>query len=124
MADDEHDHDGGQEDRLDRLEATQAEQGSKLDAILDKIGNLSLPSHQQAEQHEERRLDRASTVAEEVQRELAKAKADEARQAADDEHKSEHARLAEERARLAEAKPAPPPRPLLARIATGGWNDR
>lgn len=106
-------------DRLDRLEATQEEQGTKLDAILDKLSSV-LPNRGEAEGQTERHLDRGSSVAEQVQAELAKAKQEEARRAHEEEHQSEHQRLAEERARLREAPPLPPARRATKLL---GWGD-
>lgn len=110
---------GTDSERLDRLEHTQAEQGTKLDLILDKLAG-ALPTHAEAEKHEEHRLERGSSIADQVAAELAKARAEESRKQGEAEHQSEHARLAEERARLREAPPAPPRRRATALL---GWGD-
>lgn len=119
MADDEHE-DGSQEERLNRLEHTQAEQGTKLDAILDKLGSIVPGSHAEAQDRQEARLDRPSSVAEQVQAELAKAREEEARQAARAEHETEHERIKAEQARLREAPPLPPARRATKLL---GWGD-
>lgn len=106
-------------DRLDRLEATQEEQGTKLDAILDKLSSV-LPARGEAQDQTERHLDRGSSIQEQVQAELAKAREEEARRAHEQEHQSEHQRLAEERARLREAPPLPPARRATKLL---GWGD-
>lgn len=125
MPDDEHEReDGSQEERLDRLEHTQAEQGTKLDAILEKLGHVVPSSHAEAEERQERRLDRPSNVAEQVQAELAKAREEEARQASRAEHETEHERIKAEQARLREAPPLPPARRATKLLGWGDGRDR
>ena len=89
MADEHTEADTPPEDtgeRLTRLEDTQAEQGAKLDAILDKLGSIVPGSHAEAQQRQEEHLDRPSSVAEQVQAELRKAAAAQNRAAAEDDH--------------------------------------
>ena len=110
----EPEHDGSQEERLSSVE-------NKLDALIETVGKLVPGSHQEAQEHTERRLDRPSR-AEDVTRatvreELARAREDEQRQQAD---KSERETVASRLAKLEERPPAEHRSPLK-RFATKGW---
>jgi aminoglycoside phosphotransferase family enzyme len=110
------------ETRVGHLETTQAEQGTKLDAILDKLGHLVPGSHAEAQQRTEDRLDRPASVAEQVRAELARAEQERAEQDAADADKSEREQMREQLAALRE-KPPVPPMPLRSRILMKGWGD-
>jgi hypothetical protein len=56
---------------------------SKLDLILDKLGGKKDEAHAAAEQHTEERLDRPSTIAEEIRAQLAKRDAEAAKAASE-----------------------------------------
>jgi hypothetical protein len=123
VADDETATEGeGLESRVGHLETTQAEQGTKLDAILDKLGHLVPGSHAEAQQHTEERLDRPASVAEQVRAELARADAERKAQADADADKSEREQMREQLAALRE-KPPDPPMPLRSRVLMKGWTD-
>jgi hypothetical protein len=88
------------ETRLDRLER-------KLDELL--AGRT--PAHAAAEQHEEKHLDRPSTIEEQVRAELKRAEQEKAKADADEQAKSEQQTIREQLAKLTESKPvAPQPR--------------
>ncbi len=112
-------------DRLDKLEATQEQQGHTLEEIKGMLARV-LPTHAQAQQHTEQRLDRGSSLAEQVKAELAAAREDEAREQADNAAKeterSEREEIRAAAAALREKPPAPPRNPLKA-LATKGWGD-
>lgn len=108
--------------RLDRLEATQEAQGETLSRIEQMIGKLVPGSHAEAQERTEARLDRGTTLAEQVKAELAKAKADEAAAQAAEDEKSERQQIREQLAQLREKPPAPPRNPLKG-FATIGWGD-
>jgi len=116
---------GTDDQRLDRLEDGQREMRGDIGAIKDMLAKV-LPTHAQAQQHTEEHLDRGSSVAEQVKAELARAKEDEARAAADAEaaesERSEREELRALAARLKEKPPAPPRNPIKA-LATKGWGD-
>jgi septal ring factor EnvC (AmiA/AmiB activator) len=89
--------------RQDGLEA-------KVDKILEVLGKGEGQAHTAAQQHTEDRLDRPSTIAEQVRAQLEEAKA---REAADAEKRGQADRLAAVEARvsgMAEAPPEPPQR--------------
>ncbi len=113
-------------DRLDKLEATQETQGHALERIEQALSRIVPGSHAEAQQRTEQRLDRGSSLAEQVKAELAKAKEDEAREAADaqakDAEKSEREEIRAAAAALREKPPAPPRNPLKT-LATKGWGD-
>ena len=73
-----------QDERIGRLEAG-------IDKILDVLGKGEGKAHEQAQQHTEDRLDRPSTIAEQIREQLAEAKA---REAADAEKRGQAERLA------------------------------
>ena len=111
-------HDGTDAERLTRVE-------SKLDTLADAVAKLVPGSHADAQQREERKLDRpsatAETVQEQVRAELARARQEDAdtaeRTTASSHRESTDARLA----RL-EEKPPVRARPALARLLTKGWD--
>ena len=92
------------EDRLDRLE-------EKLDQLLSV-------SHGQAEQTTEQRLNRPSTIQEQVRAELARAEAERQASADADADKSERESIREQLAKLQETPPAQP-QPRRQRIMWG-----
>jgi len=93
--------DANDHERLDRVE-------TKLDALIETVGKIIPGSHREAEERTERRLDRGSTVAEEVKAELEKAKRDaDAAKAADDD-KTERQQMRDDLAKLKETPPAQP----------------
>ena len=102
------------EDRVESLETGQGKILSKLDELL----GTGSKAHAEAEAHEERHLDRPSTIEEQVRQELAKADAE--RKAADKEaaKDAEHETLKEKVARLVEQKPAAP-QPRRQRVMWG-----
>lgn len=89
-------HDGSTDERLTRIE--------------NALAALVPGSHAQAQAHTERRLDRPSTVAEQVQAELAKAREKQQREEAEAARASELAGLKQTVAQLAEKPPEPPVR--------------
>ncbi len=114
------------DDRLDKLEATQETQGHALERIEQALSRIAPGSHAQAQERTEQRLDRGSSLAEQVKPELAKAKEDEARETADaqakDAEKTEREEIRAATAALREKPPAPPRNPFKA-LATKGWGD-
>lgn len=105
-------HDGSQEDRLERVE-------SKVDRLAGLVEKI-LPTHDEAEAHTEKHLDRGSSVAEQVQAELDKRDRLAAEQQAADAEKADAESFRERLARLEEKPPAPP---RLRRTALLGWGD-
>lgn len=82
-------------------------QDSKLDMILDKISGATSQAHAAAQQHTEDRLDRPSTVAEEIRKQLADQRA---RDEADAEKRGQAERVASLEAKvtgMAEQAPEP-----------------
>jgi hypothetical protein len=59
---------------------------SKLDLLIDKLGGKKDEAHDAAQQHTEERLDRPSTIAEEIRAQLAKRDADAAKAASEQSH--------------------------------------
>lgn len=88
--------------RLDRVEATQAEQGTKLDRILDLISGEEQAAHGAAQGHVESRLDRSSSIKDLVTKAVKDVGAEQAAEAERAAHAAEHDRLK-----------APPPDPRL-----------
>jgi hypothetical protein len=93
--------------RLDRLEATQAEQGSKLDRILDLISGDEDKAHDAAQGHVESKLDRSSAIKELVTKAVADVGAQQQAEAERAAHAAEHDRL---RAPSPDPRPEEPPR--------------
>lgn len=106
--------------RLDRLEQTQAEQGSALERIETMLARIVPGSHAEAEERTEHRLDRPSDLKEAVQAELARAEQAKADAADRDAEKSEREEMRALAAKLKEVPPAPPRNPLKE-LATKGW---
>lgn len=100
-------------DRLDRIE-------SKVDTLADVVAKLVPGSHAEAQDREEARLDRPSTVEEQVRAELARrdkqAADDQAAAAAQTERETLQARLA----KLEEQPPQPPVRRATKLLGWGG----
>lgn len=114
MADD--DKPDALEDRVERLETGQNRILSKLDELL----GTGSKAHAAAQEHEEKHLDRPSTIEEQVRAELARKDA-EAKAAADaDAEKSERQTIKEQIAKLTEAKPVAP-QPRRQRVM---WGER
>lgn len=93
---------------------------NKLDALIDVVNGLLPGTHGEAEQRTSERLDRPSSIEEQVKAELAKAEArrkqDEDAAAAKAEHESTRERLA----RLEELPPEPPARRATKLLGWGG----
>jgi hypothetical protein len=105
------------EERLGRVE-------SAVERIETAIGRLVPGSHAEAQQRTEQRLDRGSSLAEQVRAELARAKEEETAAAATataaETEQAERRQTAERLARLEERPPAPP---RSRRTALLGWGD-
>lgn len=95
--------------RLDKIESEQERQGSALERIEHALARL-VPTGSQpdAQQRTEERLDRPSSVEEQVRAELAKRDRQAAEQSAADEAKTERESIREQLAKLQEKPPAPP----------------
>jgi len=102
---------GSVDQRLDRVESAV----ERLAGLVEKI----VPgSHAEAQQRTETRLDRASSVQEEVRAELARAKQEQAAEAAAANEKSEREQM---RADLAALREKPPAAPVARRTRLLGW---
>jgi hypothetical protein len=99
-------------DRVDRLETGQGQIMAKLDQL---IGG----AHSKAEQHQEDKLGRPSTMEDMVRAELARKDQETAAKAEKDADKSERQTIKETLARLTEAKPVQP-QPRRQRVMWGG----
>jgi len=98
------------EDRVESLETGQGKISSKLDELISMLGTGS-KAHAAAEAHEEKHLDRPSTIEEQVRAELERAEAEKAKAAEGEAQKSEWQQMKDNVAKLTEAKPvAPQPR--------------
>lgn len=84
---------------LEELQAEQAEQGSKIDQILGILGKKEDQVHAAAQDHTEERLDRSSSIAEQVRRAVEAVDAEKTRKAEADAHAAEHQALKEARER-------------------------
>ena len=98
-------------DRLDRVE-------SKVDRLADLVAKILPGSHGEAEQRTEDRLDRPSTVAEQVRAELDRAAREQADADAASAEKSEREQV---RAELAALREKPPQAPTPKRTRMLGW---
>jgi len=98
-------------DRVERLETGQQTITEKLDELLGI-------THARAEKQEEQRLDRPSTVAEQVRAELARAEEEKAAEQKRAEKEAEQETLAQRLARLEESPPVQP-QPRRQRIMWG-----
>lgn len=116
------------DDRFGAIETEQAEQRGLLEQISSAVqgltgtgGKLTPASHTEAQQRTEDRLDRPSSVQEQVRAELARAQAERQAEADKDAAKSEREQMLERMARLEEKAPRPPV-PWRTRML--GWGDR
>lgn len=107
-------NEAGLEDRVERLETGQSKILGKLDELL----GAGSKTHQAAEKHQAERLDRPSSIEEQVRMELARKEREAAEQAAKDQEKSERQTLAERLAKLEEAPPVQP-QPRRQRVMWG-----
>jgi hypothetical protein len=109
---------GALEDRVETLETGQSRMSAKLDEILGLVSGKAGKVHAAAEQHEEAKLGRPSTIEEQVRAELAKAEQDKAARAEAEQQKSEAQQIREQIAKLTEAKPVQP-QPRRQRVMWG-----
>jgi uncharacterized protein YukE len=91
---------------------------SKLDLLIDKIGGKKDEAHAAAQQHTEDRLDRPSSIAEEIRAQIAAAKAAEA---ADAEKRGQADRLAAVEAAVTGMAEKAPEAPLRRVEKLMGW---
>lgn len=105
--------DGTQAERLDRVE-------DKLDRLTEAVSKLVPSSHADAQHREEQRLDRGSTVADQVRAELERRDKEAADAQAADAEKADHQSVRDRLAALEEHKPAPPVRRSTILL---GWGD-
>lgn len=111
--DDTTDPAGGEAGRiqsLDEMGRRLDAQESKLDTLIESVSKLVPGSHAEAQQRTEDRLDRPSTVEEQVQAELARAREAQARADADQAAATERETMAQRLAKLEEKPPAEPAR--------------
>jgi hypothetical protein len=101
MADDTDPPEGDLTDRVERLETGQT-------SILGKLDQLLAGAHGKAEEHEEAKLGRPTSVADQVQAELDRRDAEAAAKATADADRAERQTLAQRLAKLAEAPPVRP----------------
>ena len=104
---------GTDHERIERVE-------DKLDGLIAAVNKLLPGSHAEAEEHTEERLDRPSSVEEQVRAELARRDREAAAKAAADAEKADHESVKERLARLEEK---PPAAPRLRRTHLLGWGD-
>lgn len=83
----------GADQRIDRLEQVQAEQGGKLDRILDLISGEEQQAHGAAQDHVESKLDRSSSIKALVERAVKDVGAEQAAEQDRAAHAAEHERL-------------------------------
>lgn len=103
---------GSTDQRLGRLE-------SAVERIEQAITGIA-PSHDEAQQHTEDKLDRPSNVAEQVRAELEKARRE---QEAADRAAAERGELEGLKERVAKLAETPPAPPSLKRVKILGWGD-
>lgn len=84
----------GLEQRLGKVETTQAEQGGKLDKIIDLLAGDEQQAHGQAQDHVESKLDRSSRIKDLVTAAVKDVGAEQAAEAERARHAAEHERLA------------------------------
>lgn len=107
MAETDPQPEGDLEDRVERLEGSTG----RIERMLEQLTGAAGKAHDAAEEHEEKHLDRPSSVAEMVKAELQKAEQEKAKADADAADKSERQSMKERLDKLMEAKPvAPQPR--------------
>jgi peptidoglycan hydrolase CwlO-like protein len=107
------------EDRVERLETGQGKLASKIDEVLSLLGSGG-KAHAAAEAHEEKHLDRPTTIEEQVRAELARKDAEAKTTADADAEKSERQTIKEQIAKLTESKPVAP-QPRRQRVM---WGER
>jgi hypothetical protein len=110
----------GQEERLARLEETQQQQGSALERIETALANLMPGSRAEARDQVEGRLDRPSSVQEQVRAELERARQEQERAAAEDADKADRETVKQ---RLAKLEEMPPRQPVRRATRLLGWGD-
>jgi len=91
---------------------------TKLDTLIDKLSGKEGQAHAAAEQHTEDRLDRPSTIAEQIREQLAEAKA---REAADAEKRGQAERLAAVEQRVTDMAEKTPEAPQRRIEKILGW---
>jgi hypothetical protein len=103
----------------------EGERIQSLDSLSDRIGGIEAKldqllggAHDRAEKHEEKRLGRPSTVEEQVQAELARARREADEKAAAEQDKQERQSLASRLAAL-EERPPVQPQPRRQRVMWG-----
>lgn len=101
----------GLEDRVESLETGQSK-------ILSKLDELLKGAHSKAEQHQADKLDRPSSIEEQVRMELARKEREAAEATAKDQAKTERETLAQRLAKL-EEKPPVQPQPRRQRLMWG-----
>lgn len=106
----------GEPNTAERLTAVE----HAVDRVEQLVSQLVPTSHAAAQERTEQRLDRGSSVAEQVRAELARAREDDAAAAAADSERDERRQVQTRLARLEERPPAPP---RLARTRLLGWGD-
>jgi hypothetical protein len=114
----ETDPQAGLEDRVESLETGQSRISAKIDEILGLVSGKAAKVHKAAEQHEETKLGRPSTIAEQVRAELAEAEQDKAAKDAAQQQQTEQQQIREQIAKLTEAKPVQP-QPRRQRVMWG-----
>ena len=102
---------GTQDDRISRVEHA-------IDRLADQVAKLVPTSHAQAQAHTERRLDRPSSVEEQVRSALAQARAAEQADAERAESRKHRDTVTAELAKLKEKPPAPAVRAVESLM---GW---
>lgn len=94
----------------------ETDQGDRIDRIEGKVDHLAelvakvLPGHAEAQENVEQRLDRPSTVEEQVKAELAKAQRETAEREAREQRDAEFTSVKDQVAKLTEKAPEPPVR--------------
>lgn len=112
---------GPLEDRVDALETGQESLSGKVDQILGLLQGKGKP-HATAQQATETRLEASSTIADEVARELARAREKEDREARERGQAGELAAVKEQLAAMSEKPPRPPVR-RVTRLMYGAGDD-
>lgn len=97
---------GAEENRIHSLDSL----NQKIDALASVVARLVPGSHADAQQRVEQRLDRPSTVEEQVQAELARARQEEAEKTAREQREADFTSVKETVAKLTEKTPEPPVR--------------
>ena len=101
--------------------ADENERIQSLDSLsdrLDRIETLLSEQHPKAEKHEEDKLDRPTTIAEQVRAELARAEQEKAAEQKEAEKQAEQETIAQRLAKLEESPPVQP-QPRRQRIMWG-----